>query len=183
MPGVKPPEAAPLCPWREPDLDLKSFFPEAKSYQAETRILSGVRSELASRLGRWPTGDENALRLNRVYQDGTAVGAILTRRVKGEYGGIELVLATDDHHNVRGLRLQRLREPEASAEALQDQNWLNAFVGKRSGDPWHVGGDIPEVPASVRGSALAIVDGVRSLLILLEAADQQGPKLAEAHHH
>ena len=57
------PQAAPLCPWREPASDLKRFFPNATQYQPETRILSGQRLELAQRLGRVPTGDENALHL------------------------------------------------------------------------------------------------------------------------
>ena len=56
------PEAMPLCPWRQPEVDLKVFFPDATGYRAETRILSGLRLELAERLGRTPTGDENALR-------------------------------------------------------------------------------------------------------------------------
>jgi hypothetical protein len=179
-----PPEPAPLCPWREPEADLKSFFPGATGYHTETCILSGLRLELADRLGRQLTGDENGLRVNRVYQNDTALGSILTRRVKGEYGAIELVLATDDHQCVRGLRLQRLREPETSASVLQATNWLNGFVGKRAEDAWRIGVDIPQVPAEAQQSAAAIVDGVRSLLVLLGAADQRATgKLAETHHH
>ena len=63
----KLPQAAPLCPWREPDADLKLLFPIATRYELETRILSGLRVELAERLGRVPTGDENALHVYRIY--------------------------------------------------------------------------------------------------------------------
>src|SRR3954466_4171163 len=87
----QPQAAAPMCPWREPASDLHSFFPEATGYQVETRVLSGVRLQLAQRLGRAPTGDENALRVYRVYREETPVGAVLTRRVKGQSGAIELV--------------------------------------------------------------------------------------------
>ena len=63
---AQPPEAAPLCPWREPQADLQQLFPTATRYEIETRILSGLRLELAQRLGRAPTGDENALHLYRI---------------------------------------------------------------------------------------------------------------------
>jgi hypothetical protein len=181
---IRPPEAAPLCPWREPEADLKAFFPEATRYQVETRILSGLRPELTERLGRSPTGDENALRVYRAYRSETPLGSILTRRVKGEYGAIELVLATDMNRSVRGVRLQRLREPDSIASALENTNWLNSFVGKRAEDPLRLGADLPNVPAEAKGSAGALVDGVKSLLILCATADQgQVPTPAETHHH
>ena len=181
--STAPPEAGPLCPWREPDSDLKAFFPQATRYSVETRILSGLRLELQQRLGRFPTGDENALRLNRAYQDDVPVGTILTRRVKGEHGAIELVLATDTNQAVCGVRLQRLREPDSIADALQDRTWQKAFIGKDAKDPWRIGEDIPDAPPSARASAAAVVDGARSLLILLAASQQApSPTLAKAHH-
>ena len=183
-PKATPPEAAPLCPWREPQTDLKSFFPEATGYQLETRILSGMRLQLAEKLGRMPTGDENALHLYRVRHNDTLLGTILTARVKGEYGAIELVLATDTNRAVRGMRLQRLREPQPIANVLLGTTWQSQFLNKRAEDPWTRGKDIPEVPAQAQRSAAAVLDGVRSLLILLGAADTSPvPTVAEAHHH
>jgi hypothetical protein len=179
-----PPQAAPLCPWREPDADMKQFFPDANRYEIETRILSGLRVELAERLGRNPTAEENALRENRIYQDSLALGIVLTRRVKGTHGAIELVLAVDPENRVRGLRLQRLREPGAIAAAIQNPEWLRSFVGKSVDNPWKLGDDIPEVSAEARASAGAIVEGVRSLLILLAAASQSNatsPALVPHH--
>ena len=85
-PKTKLPQAAPLCPWREPASDLQRFFPNATRYEPETRILSGQRLELAERLGRMPTGDENALHLYRSYEEQSPLGTVLTRRVKGAYG-------------------------------------------------------------------------------------------------
>ena len=117
-PQVRPPESGPLCPWREPASDLIQFFPNASHYEVETRILSGLRVELTERLGRAPTGDDNALHVWRIHQGKTTVGSVVIRRVKGEYGAIELVLAVDLEGRVIALRLQRLREPEAIARAL-----------------------------------------------------------------
>jgi hypothetical protein len=179
-----PPEAAPMCPWREPESDLKAFFPTATSFEPETRILSGLRSELAQRLGRQPTGDENALRLNRIYQGTCPIGAILTRRVKGQYGAIELVLAADSDGKVRGVRLQRLREPEPIAAVLLNTNWLGSFTGKTAADPWLIGRDVLDVPSPSRESAQAVLEGVHSLLILSEASEHVAtPRLAGEHHN
>jgi hypothetical protein len=178
------PEAMPLCPWRQPEADLKAFFPQATGYRAETRILSGMRLELAERLGRTPTGDENALRLYRVSRDDAPVGTILTRRVKGTYGAIELVLATDTNQTVHAMRLQRLREPESISSVLQDARWQSSFIGKGWQDVCKVGRDTPSVPTEAIGSAEAVSDGIRSLLILLSTSEQTSPSpLADAHHH
>ncbi len=165
----RPPPPAPICPWREPESDLKTFFPSATGYTTETHILSGQRLELASRLGRTPTGDENALRVYAIRHEQIPLGTVLTRRVKGDRGAIEVVLAVNANQQICGVRLQRLREPEACAAALQNSEWLRSFVGKSSTSSWQLGKDIPEVPDDARVSANAIIDGVRSSLILLAA--------------
>jgi hypothetical protein len=135
-------------------------------------------------LGRRPTGDENALRLYRVYQDQAPLGVVLTRRVKGEHGVIEVVLAVDPEEQVRGLMLQRLREPEAIANALENPDWRRSFAGKRVDSPWSLGRDIPQVPSDAHESAQAIVDGARSLLVMLTVADYgSGPNLVSKHPH
>jgi hypothetical protein len=183
-PKTKPPQAAPLCPWRDPESDLKKFFPSATRCEPETRILSGRRLELAERLGRVPTGDENALHVYRCYEEQTPLGAVLTCRVKGGYGAIELVLAVGANGQVRGLCLQRLREPESIAVALQNSDWLRAFDGRGTDSSWQLGRDVPEVRPEARLSAEAIVDGVRSLLVLLATADEShSQRAAGARHH
>lgn len=179
-----PPEPASLCPWRDPEADLKSFFPDATGYQTETRILSGRRTELAARLKRVPTGEENALRVNRVYNNQAPLGTILIRRVKGEYGAIELVLAVGTNQVVKGTTLQRLREPQPIADVLQDAAWQQGFVGKCANDQWQIGRDLPEVPAIASHSAEAVAEGARDLLILLTTADPSKTlNLAEIHRH
>lgn len=183
-PQVQSIQSAPLCPWREPAQDLKSFFPTATRYEAETHILSGMRLQLASSLGRPPTGDENALHIYRIYAQQTPLGVILTQRVKGAYGAIEIVLGVDPGGEVLGLRLQRNREPESVAALLQRPEWLGSFVGKQAADPWKLGEDIPTVSEEARISADAIVQGTRSTLILLQTANDSktGNLIVKPHH-
>jgi hypothetical protein len=180
---ASPPEAAPLCPWREPQADMQALFPDATRYESETRILSGRRLELAERLGRMPTGDENTLRLNRIYRDQVCLGTVLTRRVKGDYGAMELVLAVAPNQRVQGLRLQRSREPDSVMSELLDPAWQRSLRGKGADCPWQLGRDIPDVAIEARGSARALVEAAKALLILLETADR-APSLNSglAHH-
>ena len=162
-------EAAPMCPWRQPEADMRAFFPGATGYRTETLILTNHLRELQKRLGRRPTPDENPLYVHRVLQGSQQIGSVLVRRVKGEFGAIEIVLAVKDG-TVAGLRLQRLREPAPIAQAL-NSSWLHSFVGKTVGSSWQ---DAPPVPAAARVSAAAVVEGARSLLILHEVGTQRG---------
>jgi hypothetical protein len=180
-PPVRVAQSEPLCPWRQPEEDMNRFFSGSTSYQTETRILSGLRAPLAAQLGREPTGDENALRLYRVYAQQKPLGVVLTRRVKGAYGAIELVLPVAPDGHVLGLRLQRQREPGDIAAALQRPEWLASFVGKRVHDEWKLGEDVGGISEEARGSAEAIVEGTRSLLVLLSVSE--GAKISTTGHH
>ncbi len=188
---ARAPEPAPLCPWREPDADVRQFFADATRHETETRILSGGRVELAASLGRPPGPDELALHIQRIFHDAHPLGAILTRRVKGEFGSIEIVLATEPGGQVRGVRFQRLREPPPIMSALQQPEWLAAFAGKTAASRWRLGDDLPAVAAEAIPSAQAVVEGVRSLLILLAAGENsflsqrtgEGGSLVPPAHH
>lgn len=174
-------EPAPLCPWREPEFDLQRFFPGATRWQTETRILSGQRVELAGRLGRQPYAEELSIQLHRIFHHAEEVGRILTRRVSGEHGSIELVLAVAPDGAVRGLRVQRWREPESVRKVLASPAWQEAFVGKRADDAFRPGEDLPSVPAEARKSAIAIAEGARSLLVLGDCAERAS-SVASPHH-
>jgi hypothetical protein len=175
-------EAAPLCPWREPEADLRRFFPGATQYRAETSILSGMRVDLARRLGRPVLPEENALRIYRVLSEGVVVGMVLLRRVKGEHGAIEIVTAVDPQGQVRGVRMQRLREPPLVSETLESAAWLRSLQGQTASSRWQLGSGIDDVPPPARKSAQAILDAVRSLMVLLEAANRSGLAAAHAGH-
>lgn len=176
-------ETAPMCPWREPETDLRRFFPGATGYDTEILVLSGVRGELAQRLGRQPTAEENALYAYPVQGSAGKLGTVLVRRVKGESGAIEVVLAVDTGGRVVGVRLQRYREPEVVAAALKAPGWLRWFQGKTAESDWGLGGGIAPVPQVALPSARAVVDGVRSMLILLQVAQERGLRKADPHSH
>jgi hypothetical protein len=73
--------------------------------------------------------------------------------------------------------LQRLREPENAAKELQSAEWLGLFRGRDSRSEWQMAAALPP---EAQFSGKAIVEGVRSELIMLAAAEQQAPQLP--HH-
>ena len=169
-----------LCPWREQERDRRAFFPTSTGFREETLILSGKRLQVARLLGRESTAEDNALKVYRIVSADRILGSVVARRVRGESGVIELLLAVGTDGAVVGSRLQRLREPAPAAHEIQSSIWHRAFVGKTSEAPWQLGVDIPNVSAAARPSAVAILDAARTLLVLLAVADST--KIAgEAH--
>jgi len=181
-------EGAPMCPWRHPKEDIAAWFPGATRLDTEVQILSGLRPELARRLGRPATAEENALYLHRVWKDAERLGEVAVRRVKGGAGAVEVVVAFEPDGRVRGVRVQRTREPAEVVAAL-DGTWLDAFRGRRSGDSLRPGADLPAVPEAARATASALADGVRSLLLSRELANHPGavrrlaPEASAGHDH
>lgn len=165
-----------LCPWRDPEQDRSRFFPTSTSVREETLILSGKRPEVAKRLGRAATGEENALKVYRILHRDRLLGSIVARRVRGESGVIELLLAVRTDGRIAGAKLQRMREPAAVAKSLQSAAWLGAFVGKNSGSSWQLGSEIPQVTPIARSSAAAILDAAHALLVQLAVADEHRPE-------
>ncbi len=176
-------ESSPICPWREPERDLKVLFPNATHYVTETRILSGLMVPIQKRLKRAMTVDENPLRVYRAMNTTGALGSVLVKRVKGEDGGIEIVMGVDAQGSVRRVLMQSQREPEAITAAMT--NWLEHFTGKTAASPLCAGQDLPDVSTEARITAEALADGVRSELIVLSFAENpiQAPESITAATH
>jgi len=184
-PANKPPQLVPMCPWRNPEADLPKLFPaEGLRYELENRVLSGLRPELAQRLGGMPTGDDNALQVYRVYKDDQPLGELMTRRVKGTFGAVELVVAVDDSGKLNGILIQRLREPQAVSDALLAADWAQWIGGRGAESSWDCEGLVASLPPEARASARAIIEGARSATILLSVSGRAPHlKLAESHRH
>lgn len=179
-PALRAIDPDPPCPWRDPEGDLRTFFPGATRHQRVTKVLSDQRLLLQEQLGHPADSQDLSFAAEQVFREDELLGMLVTRRVKGEHGAIEFVLAIDSSQKVRALRFQRLREPKPVADALQDPAWLSRFAGRTSSSTWQMGSDIPNLPPDARRSAEAVLAGVRSSLVLL--AVSQG-KAAAARHH
>ena len=168
---TKEQEAAGLCPWRNMHADMQEFFPGSDSAVDENLVVSSQRIAITKRLRRTPTGDENALRAYKIMRRGSYCGTVITRRVRGEYGLIELVLAVDaESSTIKYARIQRLREPEPAASALQSDAWLRQFYGLSGDSNWQTVAHSRLLPAQALTSAEAVTDAARTALILLSTA-------------
>jgi hypothetical protein len=172
---------AQMCPWRNPERDRHILFPQATRHEARTAVLTHLFVQLKEQLGHWPTADDNPLYVYRVFAHQKLLGSIAARRVKGQYGAIEIVIGVDLQGLVRGVLIQRLREPQKVEAALLSRRWLNAFRGKSVRSDWKLKAHLASVPAEARPSAQAVVDGARSLLILMNAADHNSTSLQDKH--
>jgi hypothetical protein len=170
-------DVSPVCPWRNPTQDLQALFPPARNYVLESRILSSMTVDIVKRLGRQMNTDENPLRIHRVLSDGRTAGSVLVTRVKGDHGGIEIVIGVNATGDVKGIRIQSQREPPDIASEITGSNFLAGFVGKTSSSVLRAGDDLPAVQSAARATASAIADGVRSQLIALSFAE----RLNDAH--
>lgn len=164
-------ERSPICPWRDPDRDLRLLFPEATMRVADTRVVSGVMSDLQRKLGRPLEPDENPLRIFRARTAESQLGSVVVRRVKGEHGGIEIVTAVDRHGRVAGVLIQSHREPARIASTITNASWLGSFRGKTADAQVRTGEDLPQVAVEAQTSARAIAEGVRAQLLVLRAAE------------
>jgi hypothetical protein len=175
-------ERTPVCPWRQPQRDLPLLFPPATNYVMDTRVLSGMMLPIQRRLGRAMTVDENPLRIFHIKDQDRWLGDVLLCRVKGEHGGIEIVMGIETNGTVRRVLIQSQREPESVARIITDSNFLRSFVGKDSSSSLRVGDDLPDVVVEARDSAQAIADGVRSQLIVLTFAGESLERRALGIH-
>ena len=175
-------DVSPVCPWRDPRHDLHALFPAATNHLLETRILSGSTVEIVKRLGRQMNPDENPLRIHRAMGEEGTLGSVLVTRVKGEHGGIEIVIGVNSDGAVKGVLIQSQREPEEVAKENTSPTFLNAFAGKSSLSRLSVGDDLPKVSDVARNSAQAIADGVRSQLIVFSFAERSTQVGTSATH-
>lgn len=164
-------------PWREPDADRRRFFPTADGAREETRVLSGEWRVLRERLGRAPTGDDFALRLQRVTHQSHRLGAVFLRRVRGDAGAVEVVVALDEEARLVGLRVQRQREEPATARVLARDDWWAAARGHGPSAPWP---ESSETDPEARPLVAAILAAARECAILWEVARAAEP--AGEHH-
>ncbi len=177
------PTAAPMCPWRHPEQDMRAFFPGATEYRTELLALSRYRAQILARLGPSGTLESNALYVHRVLQGGRTVGTVLVRRMAAEHGALELVVAVNPDGTVGGVRIQRQREPAAVSAALSSPEWLSALRGKRADSPFSLGDDVPAVPAAAQPCAAALLRGLRSLLIEYQTASSGATHSPVPTHH
>ena len=163
-----------MFPWREPERDMRAFFPGSTDYATDVLILSRLRLLILKRLGPGERLDSNALYLYRVSRNGAAAGTVLVRRTAGEHGAVEVVIGVDTQGRVAGVRVQRQREPPRIAAEITSSAWLDSFRGKTADSAFEMGRDLPDVTPAAAQSARVLAGAVRALLIEFDVGEHPG---------
>jgi hypothetical protein len=154
------------CPWRGAESDLTNWFPGATAYAIRDIPLSGQRLQLQERLGRTLQPEEMALHLYVVSSNKVHLGTVLTRRIKGPHGTIEIALALKPSGEIHQFKIQRMREPKEVAESLERIDLEGRFQGHTLAT-FSEREIIPET-SSEYAKEIAVV--VKALLVLYHAA-------------
>lgn len=155
-------EPAPVCPWRDPPGDTKKWFPNGTGYKEETCVLSHLRPELERAFQKPPEPSDLSPTVFRILSEGgVTVGTVMTRRVKGEYGAIEIAVPFDLQGTIIGIKVQRHREPEKIGKELLDLKTQHQLILSNT-SPTSWGEDL-------KVSAEAIQTGLKHLHVLYSA--------------
>jgi hypothetical protein len=168
-----------MCPWRNPDSDIRALFPGATGFRTELFTLSRYRVELLRRFGAGSRIESHSLHAYRILHGSNAVGAIMVRRFSAPHGAMEVVIGVDPEGRTVGVRVQRQREPPGISRPITSPIWLAAFVGKTAESSFRLGAEIPDVPAEAREAAKSLIAAVRTRLIEFSV----GAKIPGQSHH
>ncbi|MGC8668190.1 MAG: hypothetical protein ACP5VE_08770 [Chthonomonadales bacterium] len=161
-----------ICPWRDPERDLRAFFGPGVSYSTEILVLSRARAWLVKAIGPTAELPANVLYVRRVRRGDAFVGSIVTGRAPGRFGAVEVVVGVDPKGRIIGVRIQRSREVGASGRLLASGKWLAAFAGKSAQDAFRPGADLPAASPGAEDTARAVSAEIRALLLELYAAER-----------
>lgn len=170
----QPVEIAGICPWRNPNSDLKAYFPTANHYERRLLNMSDLRPDVLAELGPKTPMDSNGLYYYRVYRDSNWVGSVIVQRTAGEYGVVEYTAGVGQDGKIKGVRIQRLREPDLTVKTIEAPSWLASFSNKSTDGSFIVGKDIPPVPESAHQTAQSLADSVRRLIVEYDIAHARG---------
>lgn len=173
-PTIKTIETQTPCPWSNAETELTNWFPGATGYSVQDVALSGKRLELQRRLGRPLLPEDMELHSYAVSSNGSVIGTVLTRRIKGEHGAIELALALDSASRIEHFKIQSCREPTEIINALKEVHLESRLQHKTVQDDFAF--DFHDIPGSAHKIALQLTEAVKTLLILQEAGCH------EVHH-
>ncbi|MEO8669996.1 MAG: FMN-binding protein [Tahibacter sp.] len=139
----------------------QSAFPDAEEFGEQPVLLN---LEMRSALKFDADGSSGAPpKLWRASRGDATLGWLYLDEVIGKTERITYALAVDSTGAVRALEILTYRETHGAEVALPA--WRRQFIGKRAGDPVHLGDDIRNISGATL-SCRHISDGVHRLLQL-----------------
>lgn len=123
-----------LCVWRNPERTMTRIFPDAKDYLTKTVKITPQQLatiEKTTGMAVLPGQRDVFSYYTMTGVKGEEVGTIVAVTQKGEFGAIEFVVGVDTRGVIKGLYVQRTREPDTR---FKQREFLDLFVGRNSSD-------------------------------------------------
>jgi hypothetical protein len=172
-----------MCPWRNPDSDMRAFFPGATGHKTMLMSLSDLSLKIKQRVGKSTELQTNGLYVYPIVDGNAALGTVLIQRFAAPHGAMEAVVGVANDGKIAGVRIQRLREPPSVARELTSEKWLGAFRGLTASSAFKISGDLPRTRPESRDSAAALAEAVRVLMIEFDLGKANLSSSAHAGHH
>ncbi|MBN1869293.1 MAG: hypothetical protein JW847_01780 [Candidatus Omnitrophica bacterium] len=174
--------AAVGCDLSDPDRDVKRLFPESTGYKTEyvtieerggQELAGQIEAKLGEALDSFYETLDVPYAFYRVLKGKEVVGYVHGVNQKGQYGGMQLILATDLHGKILEFYYQKISSPEA--KQFRDKNFTRNFTGLTLEDflaltipKGSQGVEIQDPSENSQKDFLATLRGVKKNLILLD---------------
>lgn len=129
---------ADVCVWRDPERTMTRLFPDAQDYiTVDRKMNDSLVARIEEVLGE-PLEDTEKKEFSfyEIKAGQHSLGWVLALAGTGVYGVIETVIGLNPDGSIRGVYLQRIREPQR--KDLSADEFLNQFKGKTLQDSFDV---------------------------------------------
>lgn len=134
--GVQNLYAAVGCTLNDPDRDIKRLFPEATNYKTEfisikeqggKELAKEIEAKLSDKLDAVYESLDVPYAYYTVLKKKETMGYVHGVNQKGEYGGMQLILATDTNGVIIDFYFQKISSPES--KKFKDKEFTKQFIG------------------------------------------------------
>lgn len=170
--------AAVGCTLNEPDRDVKRIFPESTGYRTEFITIKerggkdlavSIEERLGDKFDKVYESLDVPYAYYTVLKRKEKIGLIHGVNQKGTYGGIQLILATDNNGVIQDFYYQKLSSPEA--RKFKDKDFTSQFIGLTLDDFYDEDGKISKIKDPSKNSSEDFNNTLRGLkknMILLD---------------
>ena len=149
------------CSLRDPDRDVRRLFPGSTGYRTvfitiEERggrtLLKRIEEKLGDTFEPVYETIDVPYAFYTILKGTTIIGYIHGVNQKGEFGGLQLILATDPDGRITGFYYQRISSPEG--KKYRDRNFTDRFKGLTLADFYHYDtkkGCVDDTPSPLSG--------------------------------
>jgi hypothetical protein len=166
--------AAVGCSLSDPDRDVKRLFSDSTGYRTDfitiketgqEELYQKIEQELGDKLDTIYEAIDVPYAFYDVLKGKETIGLIHGVNQKGEYGGMQLIVATDLKGKILNFYYQRMSSPEAAK--FMDKNFTDQFIGLTLGDFVKGNVSVSDPSQNSQVDFQATLRGIKKNLILL----------------